>query len=384
MHQYKLNMLRYHFLLVFLIVFGIGFSACTDTDDPEDGDQIIMEGIVRIQDTFEIKEGKELVIKPGAEITFSSGAIFIAHGNLYIEGTEEAPIKLIAEDPIGDHRIIQAKSGCKIIRLKHAEVIDGLITSYLTDNHFQHVTFRNSKKLKWNEAVARFWFGKILIEDCLVEWNNQGEGFLLHNVQSPVIQNCTFKEVPDAIEYLHCNNGKILNNHFQDMNDDAVDQNHCFNTLIKDNVFVNVNDKALELGSESFGSSDSLFVINNLFIDCRVAVNVKESSFARVENATFYNNEISLDIFTHQDSARISKAEMIRSVVIKSDLPASVNPRSIAILSDCLSDESLPDGINNLVANVIFQDPDNNDFTIISDEFPEGQTKETIGYQIPK
>lgn len=384
MHQIKFQMYKNDFLILIVLFLGIGFTACSDDEEPDEDNIIILEGMVRIQDTFEIREGKELHIRPGSEVTFAPGALFIAYGNVYIEGTEEKPIRLIAEDPIGDHRIIQTKSECKIFRLKHAEVIDGLITSYQTDNHFRYVTFSNTKQLKWNEAVARFWFGKILIEDCTVDWNNQGEGFLLHNVHTPIIRNCVFKKAPDAIEYLHCKNGIILGNHFENMNDDGVDQNHCFNTLIKDNVFMNVKDKALELGSESFGSSDSLFVINNLFIDCRVAVNVKESSFARVENATFYNNEISLDIYTHEDSSRVSKAEMIRSVVIKSDLPASVNPRSIAVLSDCLSDEMLPEGTNNLVADVEFQDPMNNDFTIISTSFPEGTNAETIGYQPPK
>lgn len=369
----------------FLLFAVLLFLSCGEdsTGPMMNEDTIVLDGLIRIQDTFEIREGKELIIKPGSEITFSPGAIFVAHGNLFIEGTEDNPIKLIAEEPIEDHRIITAKSGCKIFNLKHTEVIDGLITSYSTDNHFRYVTFRNSKQLKWDDAVARFWYGSILIEDCNVEWNNQGEGFLLHNVQSPMVRNCTFDKVPDAIEYIHCKNGNIIGNHFQNMNDDAIDQNHCFNTMIKDNTFFNVKDKALELGSEKFGSSDSLFVINNLFVDCRVAVNVKESSFARVENATFYNNEISLDIHTHEDSMRVSKAEMFRSVVIQSDLHASVNPRSIAIIGDCLSDETALEGTNNVISTVDFNDPDNFDFTITSGVLPEGMTFSSIGFQKP-
>ena len=372
------------YLLILLLILGIGFNACTDDEASGNKDLIIIEGIVRILDTFEIREGKALKIMPGTEVTFAPGAIFVAHGNLFIEGTEEEPIRLIAEDPIEDHRIITAKSGCKIFNLKHTEVVDGLITSYQTDNHFRYVTFRNSKKLKWNDAVARFWFGAILIEDCTVDWNNEGEGFLLHNVVEPVIQNCTFLKVPDAVEYLHCKGGKILGNHFEGMSDDAIDQNHCFNTLIKDNSFYNVKDKALELGSERFGRSDSLFIINNLFVGCRVALNVKESSYAWVENATFYNNEISIDIHTHEDSTIVSKAEIFSSVIINSGLTASVNPRSIAILGDCVSDEELPTGTNNIISEIEFRDPENGDFTIISGSLPQGYSPETIGYQTPK
>ena len=377
--------MRLQFLGFVLFSLLIVTSGCSDDDEISSDDIIVMEGIVSIQDTFEISEGKELLIMPGTEVTFEPGALFVAHGNLTIEGTEEAPIKLIAKDPIGDHRIIQGKSGCKELRIKHTEIENGLITSYLTDNHFQFVTFRNDQSLKWNDAVARFWFGKVLIEDCLIEWNNQGEGFLLHNVQAPVIRNNDFYRVPDAIEYLHCNNGIVSGNYFEGMNDDGVDQNHCFHTMIRDNIFYKVKDRALELGSEKFGSSDSLYVINNLFVDCKVAVNIKESSFARVQNSTFFGNWISIDVHTPEDSTRISRAEVFNSVIINnSSLPASVNPRSEAMIMNCMSDEALPEGTNNIISNVAFRDPENFDFTIISSEFPEGFDASNIGYQSPQ
>ena len=65
------------YLLILLLILGIGFNACSDNEEPDDENLIVLEGIVRIQDTFEIREGKELLIKPGAEITFSPGAIFV-------------------------------------------------------------------------------------------------------------------------------------------------------------------------------------------------------------------------------------------------------------------------------------------------------------------
>ena len=93
--------------------------SCSEDDGPMDGDTIVLDGIITIQDTFEIREGKALRIMPGSEITFAPGAIFVAHGNLYIEGTEDKPITLLAEEPIDDHRIITAKSGCKVFNLMH-------------------------------------------------------------------------------------------------------------------------------------------------------------------------------------------------------------------------------------------------------------------------
>ncbi|MEM9546364.1 MAG: right-handed parallel beta-helix repeat-containing protein [Bacteroidota bacterium] len=373
------------FLQLFSLFLLIGLTSCSKDNTIDDDDIIYMEGLVRIDDTLVIEEGKELRILPGTEVTFAPAAIFVAHGNLIIEGTSDNPIKLIAEDPIEDHRIITAKSGCEIFTMKHVEVQDGLITSFMSKNHFRYVTFRNDQKLRWNDAVARFWFGSVLIEDCVVEWNNEGEGFLLHSVPAPIVRNNRFIKVPDAVEYIHCKYGSIIGNYFEGNGDDAIDQNHCFKTMIRDNQFYYVKDRALELGSENMGSSDSLFVINNLFVGCKVALNIKESSFAIVENATFYRNKISIDIHTSPDSSRISKAEIYKSVVIESEqLPASLSPGSEAVLQDCVSDEALPDGVNNIISNIEFRDPENDDFTIIGGELPTGLTVETIGYQAPE
>ena len=183
------------------------------------------------------------------------------------------------------------------------------------------------------------------------------------------------------MEYLHCRFGEITDCVFENMNDDGIDQNHCYHTLIANNEFYNVKDKALELGSESFGSSDSLFVINNLFVQCRVAINVKESSYAKIENATFYQNEISLDVFTSPDSTTISSAEMFSSIIVESDLDVSSNPRSETSISFCSSENELNYGPTNTHGDILLTDPQNRDFSIQEAVFPEGYSRENFGYQ---
>jgi len=340
----------------------------------------VWQGDMTITDTFKIEEGHCLVIEPGANITFEPGALILAFGNVYIEGTEAQPILMTANEPVGDHRILWGKSGMKVLKIKHTTINNGLITSYMTDNHFDQVTFTNKHKLKWNNAAARFWHGKILIENCTFNWNNQGEGLLLHKVDKPLIQNCTFYQVPDAIEYIHCKHGIIRNNSFHGCGDDAVDQNHCQFTLIENNEFYNIKDRALELGSEKFGRSDSLKVINNLFVGCKVAINVKESSNAYITNATFYNNDIALDVHTLQDSAISSKAVMVNSVISGSRMPVSANERAIAKVSNSMTDVIAKKALSIPVLPVTFKDPSKKDFRIVSTGFPSGLNAERIGY----
>ena len=193
----------------------------------------------------------------------------IAYGHVIIQGTEAQPIHIHSTDPAQKWGILRAKGECDKLLIEHAIIEDGMIMSYQTDNYFNHVEFKNKHKREWDNAVARFWYGKVHIENCKVTGNNQGEGFLLHNVQQPHIHHCSFLKVPDAIEYIDCKNGRINDNHFQDGGDDAIDQNSCWNTIIENNKIYHYQDCGMELGSEKFGSSDSLLVRNNLMVACK-------------------------------------------------------------------------------------------------------------------
>lgn len=379
MNYYITNKLLIFFCLVCL------FQACKkDEVELEIIELIEWEGVVNIIDTFVVKKGQQLVITPGTEVFFEPEATIIAEGDLHIVGTPDNLIRLTVENPAGNHRLLDAKGSCENFTLAYTELTNGLITSFQTKNHFHHVTFRNNQQLVWNDAVARFWNGQILIEDCTVDWNNQGEGFLLHDVKAPIIRNCTFSKVPDAVEYIGCSDGEISGCRFEKMTDDAIDQNNCIHTLIKDNEFYQVKDRALELGSENFGSSESLLVVNNLFVDCKVAINVKEASSAIIENATFYNNKISLELLNTTDDSALSQATISKSVFVGGETHLNTSDHTRLTATTCMSDQVLLEGELNIKVPVTFLDATKQDFTIISNEFPQGMTVDSIGYQKPR
>jgi len=305
-------MMRY---LLLLLLFS-SIIACAD-DRPKGikhskcNHATVWKGDMTITDTFKIEEGHCLVIEPGSNITFEPGALILAFGNLFIEGTN----------------------------------------------------------------------GKVLVENCTFNWNNQGEGLLLHKVMEPLVRNCTFNQLPDAIEYIHCKKGIIRGNSFNGCGDDAVDQNHCQFTLIENNEFYNIKDRALELGSEKFGRSDSLKVINNLFVGCKVAINVKESSNAWISNCTFYQNDIALDVHTLKDSTISSVAVMLNSVISQSRMPVSANDRAITKINNSMTDIPSKKAPSVPVIAVAFKDPDNKDFRIVSKSFPSDLDANTMGYQ---
>ncbi|MEE9439852.1 MAG: right-handed parallel beta-helix repeat-containing protein, partial [Saprospiraceae bacterium] len=298
----------------------------------------------------------------------------------YIEGTKQNPITLTAMEPIGNHKIIKTKLECEYFVMKHVSVINGLVSSYQTDNHFQNVIFNNDQLLEWNYAVVRTWFGKLLIEDCIINGINQGEGVLVHNCQNAVVRNCEFNKVPDAVEYLNCKNSSIYNNVFNDMNDDGIDLNNCHQVSIYNNEFYNVGDRGLEIGSENMGSSGALSIYNNLFSGCNIAINVKESSNAVVENITFYDNNVNIELITPNDSTRISNLQISKSIFVGDNANIDRDMRSELSIINCSSEVELGFSNTNTVGPILLSDPDNSDYTLQSATLPEGLLLQEIGY----
>jgi len=284
----KSNLKIHVIFILFLVVF---FASCR-------GEAIIFDDSepVHLTEDLIINEGDSLVINEGAEVVLDTGVNIIAYGTVLIKGTEEKPILIKGSNSEFGWGKLWAKGECKELSIEHAIIENGQIMSYDTKNHFNKVQFKTNKQLEWDDAIARFWYGSVLIENSRVEGINKGEGFLLHNVEKPIIRKSVFTKIPDAVEYINCTDGKILDNLFLFMKDDAIDQNACKRTLIKGNQILYVKDCGMELGSERFGRSESLKVINNLIVGCPKGIVLKESSTAEIDRITFYDNQIALEV----------------------------------------------------------------------------------------
>lgn len=370
MIDFELNLFR---ILILLLISGCH----TDISDS----QIQTPSIIHLTEDLVVEKGDSLVFAKGTEVLIDSGVNIIAHGDVFIRGTEDFPVTLKGSSPDKGWGVLSAKGTCRNLIIHNAVIENGRITSYQSKNHFKNILFKNNQMLVWNDAIARFWYGAVLIENCRVEGINRGEGFLLHNVQEPIVRNCFFTKIPDAVEFIDCKNGEIISNHFEKMNDDAIDQNSCFNTLIKNNRIFDVKDCGMELGSENFGSSDSLRLDNNLIVNCGKGIIIKESSYVIVENSTFFNNKIGIEIHNAPDSSRTSRAVISHTVIAEGETPILLSENTDLNLQSCLSENPLPSGINVLQTSVEFEDPSNLKFSIISKDFPEGTNIENLGYQ---
>ncbi len=327
-----------------------------------------------------IGDGEILSFEPGSVVRFAEGAKITSYSDVIIKGTAEEPITLISEDPINDHWILETQESANRFELSHVNIINGLLTSRGSNCNFQNVNFFNDKDIEWNSAATRFWGGEVLIENCNLDWNRKGEGFLVHDIHQPIVRNCTFKKINDAVEYLGCTDGVISNCTFLSNSDDAIDLNACDNILLTNNEFYGTQDRAMEIGSEGFGSSTNIKVINNLFVDCKIAVNVKENSDAIIENVTIIRGKTGFEIINEEDNDLSSYAYAKNSIIQGTKWPTYTNQSTLDI-TDFMSNEILENATNTIQTEVIFADSTQNDYRIISDEFPDGQDASTMGYQ---
>ena len=273
----------------------------------------------QITEDVEIEIGCKLIIEAGAEVIISNGVSIISFGDVLIEGTAADPIIIRAENPSPGWGTLKLKGEAKRFIIKHATISDGTITSYNTNNHFSQVDFTNTQDLNWEWAIARFWYGKVLIENCTAIGVNKAEGFLLHDVNDAIVRHCSFATVPDGVEFINCDQGLITKNIFQNSNDDAIDLNGCNNITISGNQISGITDAAMEIGSENFGSSLEITVKNNNISGCGKGIFLKEASTAQMTGDTLSGNKFAFHVTTPTDSARVSQAIITKAVLTRNE-----------------------------------------------------------------
>ncbi len=277
---------------------------------------------------IETAVGQSITIDAGAELIIGDGINIVCFGDVFINGTAVEPVLIKAKNQDPGWGYLKLKNEAKQFKIQHTTIQDGIVTSYNSNNHFSNVHFINRQNLNWEWAAARFWFGKVLIENCKVTGVNKAEGFLLHDVNDAVVKNCQFQTVPDGVEYINCDRGEIINNIFKDGIDDAIDLNGCKGTLIKDNQISGYADAGMELGSENFGRSTDLIVESNVIKDCGIGVILKQSSEATFNTNVLSGNKVGFDISTSKDSIITTQAIINECIITGSEENIKSDDRS--------------------------------------------------------
>lgn len=359
-------------------VFGLFiFLLISCSKDLNDLTEIRYTGVNYINENVLIEKKEKLIIEPGTQISFGPNGSFQIEGEFEAIAPATNRIQLNGSENDEPHTIIYAHQDDAInFIMEGVEIENGLIVTEAKNNRFVDVHIKNEKQLTSDDAMIRSWRGSFLFDKGKISSNNTGEGLLIHDSNAPLVSNSIFLSIPDAVEFISCFDGIISDSNFSNMSDDAIDNNNCAGTQIRNNEFFGVSDRALEIGSDSFGSSKEINIENNLFVDCHIGINVKEGSNAIVNNATFYQTKLNIELIGVASSISLSN-----TVMSGDQAWVSGEEDSEFIYTKLMSDQAIENLENVFLTDIEFIETEVNDFTIISLNFPEGENASTMGYQ---
>ena len=317
-----------------------------------------------------IEKNAQLKVEEGVEIRFYKGVNLFVSGSISVTGTKEKPVKLLpasGQDYWGYIYIISPDKSCSF---KHTKFIEGHLYSKKLDLKIENTDFLIEKKdLKIDEiryAVVWFYTGTFSMVNSSIISNGTGEGLNINKAHA-LVENCMFDNAPDAIEYIDVYEGVIKNNQVLNSPDDAIDMNGCENIIIEKNFLSDNMDKGISVGHEGNGPCSNIIIKDNVIINSKTGIAVKDSSEAIIINNTLYKNYDGISCYHKDHSDRGGKAYIINTIICNSgNKSIKVDQLSKAHISYCLSNTDKLEGLNNFYGNPLFYNELQHDFHLMS------------------
>tara|TARA_B110000211_G_scaffold234738_1_gene305979 strand:- start:650 stop:2080 length:1431 start_codon:yes stop_codon:yes gene_type:complete len=305
-----------------------------------------------------------LIIEAGVVVNIGEMVKVRLEGDLIINGTANDPVTFNPTHSDGwEIFLVHAYTGR--VNIKHAIMNEGRFEFRVKAVRIDNVVYNSNQNLAWNGAFTRIKldnYDSLHISNCELNGINKGEGFLIHNAVNPIVENCIFDKVPDAVEFIDCIGGIITNSKFTDNNDDAIDLNNCENTEISYNTISGVSNRGLEIGSENFGNSVGIHVFKNIIFNCSIGISFKENSDGLVENNTLYNNDLAISSLEDKVDFGGSTINVLSTLLNENVEDFEVDGVSFVNFNYCMTDNAPLLGSNNLTGSAEFVDALGDDF----------------------
>ncbi len=337
-----------------------------------------------------IKEAAVLMIEPGVEIRIAEGVNFIVNGAIIAEGNQEEGIVfkgLVDQEAWGAITLLNSSdtSIFNFVTIKDASIGSipprdkGALSLFKANAKLNHF---NITEVYNNPIFAQYSW--VSLDNSILQSKITGD---LINVKygNSFIQNTTFignsQPDTDGIDYDAINDGEIKNCHFYDFmgsNSDGIDIGEgCKNIKIDSVIIYNITDKGISVGQKS-----SVSINHALIFNTGIGVAVKDSSWARIENSTFYNNR--QGVASYEKNPGIGGGNMVvnQSIISNSaNTPFLVDVFSTLVINNSISDTDVMPGNDNSLTNPQFKAPGDHDFSLMpsSPALLDNPTDDRIG-----
>ena len=319
-----------------------------------------------IDSTIIINENDTLIIEKGTIMYLDTNVNIMVYGWMFINGTVDEPVQILPVVDTTGWGIIEIDHPGANCEFKNATIVDGRITTRDVNLKYRNITFITRQNLPLYTNVTRVIRGSADIKYCSITGVNKGEGFWCGDMKNAIISNCYFENIPDAIEFTYVRYSTIRNNQFTNIPDDAIDLNNCNDILIDSNFFKHISDRGMEIGSETYGSSENISIRRNIVTYCNEGIVFKEGSFGEVTNNTLYYNNIGISSIELVPGTGGSTVNVQNTIFSNSQIQdINIDNLSSIIISYSLTDNTTPlPGIQNIINLPDFTDPENDNFSL--------------------
>ena len=315
------------------------------------------------------------MIEPGVEIHIAEGANFIVNGAIIADGNLENGIVfkgLVDQEAWGAITLLNT-SDTSVFNF--VTIIDASLGSIPTRDKGALSLFKANVKLNHlnitevhnNPIFSQYSW--VSMDNSILQSKITGD---LINVKygNAFIQNTTFvgnlQPDTDGIDYDEIYDGEIKNCEFYDFmgfNSDGIDIGEgCKNIKIDSVIIYNITDKGISVGQKS-----SVYVDHALIFNTGIGVAVKDSSWARVKNSTFYNNREGVASYEKNPGRGGGNILVNQSIISNAvNAPFLVDLFSTLVINNSISDTDIMPGTNNTLTNPQFKAPENHDFSLMS------------------
>jgi len=314
-----------------------------------------------------ISPGTTLTVEAGVEINMSENSNILVFGQLNINGTEDEKVIIKPNSNSGSTtwgalNFIETTNTSELSHVKLIGATNGIdnkdyrgaISGYKSDLILNNIEIDDAP------FPIFIKYGSVELRNSRLHSEKTCDLINVKYATNAVIENNLFRGNnsydTDAIDYDGIEGGEIKGNriyNFFGENSDGIDLGErSKDILIQDNLIYNCYDKGISVGQAS--TTD---IKNNIIVNCAQGVGVKDdSSFANIENTTFYANDYAVASFEKNYGAGGGNAKVVNSILANSQKKSILlDNLSVLEISYSLSDTDELEGVGNIYADPNFK-----------------------------
>lgn len=233
-------------------------------------------GAYFVNEDIIVPKGLELQIMPSAILYFKKDVSFVSYGFIKAVGTKNAPIKILALNPLeprGTFAVVGAKKN---------------------KSEFKYVIFENGGEAYINgvffSGTLALHQSDVEIENCEFRYAKSDDGLNVKYANA-VVKNSLFeKNSFDALDFDYVT-GEISGNQFFANGNDGIDISGS-DIEIKNNIIKNSGDKGISVGERAKPK-----IVGNEISGCVMGVISKDGSVAELFNNKIMENGVGLSAY---------------------------------------------------------------------------------------